>query len=84
MICMCICTDCDIHYHTIGAGVSYNYVQFLGEAGEDGGGLKRKFWTLLCKSVKNTLFEGGDTRCILRHDAVDLQVRIGLICPTCM
>ena len=53
-------------------------VQFLGEVGEDGGGLRREFWALLCKDVKSSLFEGVGDRCVLRHDAVGLQVRLKL------
>jgi hypothetical protein len=49
-------------------------VQFLGEEGEDGGGLSREFWALLARDIHSTLFEGMGDRCILRHDAVGLQV----------
>lgn len=33
-------------------------VEFLGEAGEDGGGPRREFWTLLAKDIMSSLFEG--------------------------
>ncbi|XP_064387954.1 uncharacterized protein LOC135336110 isoform X1 [Halichondria panicea] len=48
-------------------------VEFLGEAGEDGGGLKREFWCLLFKQVKSSLFEGVGDRLVPRHDVVALQ-----------
>ena len=49
-------------------------MQFLGEAGQDGGGPSREFWELLSKDIKTSLFEGDDNRCVIRHDAVGLQV----------
>ena len=49
-------------------------IEFLGEAGEDGGGPRREFWTLLAKDIQATLFEGNAPHCILRHDSVALQV----------
>ncbi len=39
-------------------------MEFLGEAGEDGGGLKREFWCLLFKQVKSSLFEGVGDRLV--------------------
>lgn len=51
-------------------------VQFLGEAGQDGGGPSREFWELLSKDIKASLFEGDNDCCIIRHDAVGLQVYI--------
>lgn len=49
-------------------------VEFLGEEGEDGGGLLREFWTLLFKEIKNSLFDGSDDRYVPRHDVIALQV----------
>ena len=49
-------------------------VQFLGEAGEDGGGPRREFFTLLAKDTRSSLFEGEASRCFLRHDSIALQV----------
>ena len=54
-------------------GLCYQ-VQFLGEAGQDGGGPRREFWALLAKDIKSSLFEGEGSRCFLRHDSVSLQV----------
>lgn len=51
-------------------------MEFLGEAGEDGGGLRREFWTLLFKDMKSSLFEGCGDCCVLRHDAIGLQVML--------
>ncbi|XP_062519772.1 uncharacterized protein LOC134194818 isoform X3 [Corticium candelabrum] len=48
-------------------------VEFLGEAGEDCGGPKREFFTLLSRQIQCFLFEGEDNRCVLRHDGIELQ-----------
>ena len=37
----------------------YLQVDFVGEAGEDGGGLRREFWCLVGRDIKNSLFEGS-------------------------
>ncbi len=49
-------------------------IVFLGEAGTDGGGLKREFWRLLGKDIQTGLLEGVSEACVLRHDAVGLKV----------
>ncbi len=54
-------------------------MEFLGEAGEDGGGLKREFWCLLFKQVKSSLFEGVGDRLVPRHDVVALQVHYSYV-----
>ena len=53
----------------------YTYkVKFLGELGEDGGGLTREFWSLLSKEIKASIFYGEGSRCVVRHDPLLLQV----------
>ena len=52
----------------------HSYFLNIGEAAQDGGGHEREFWSLLSKEIKNSLFEGVDNCCVLRHDAVGLQV----------
>lgn len=49
-------------------------MEFLGEAGQDGGGPSREFWALLSKDIRSSLFEGDENCCVIRHDAVGLQV----------
>ncbi len=49
-------------------------MDFLGEAGQDGGGLRREFWSVLGKDIKNSLFEGSGDRLTPRHDITALQV----------
>ena len=51
-------------------------VEFLGEAGEDGGGPRREFWTLLFREIKESIFQGEGQQLVLRHDPVSLQVMI--------
>ena len=48
-------------------------MEFLGEAGEDGGGPKREFWCLLARDIKS-LCDGDGYRCVPHHEAVGLQV----------
>ena len=49
---------------------NYTQVDFLGEEGIDGGGLKRELFSILGKEIFNSLFDGG----VLRHDVIALQV----------
>eukprot|EP00731_Ephydatia_muelleri_P026419 Em0018g519a len=44
-------------------------VDFLGEEGIDGGGLKRELFSILGKEIFSSLFDGG----FLRHDVIALQ-----------
>ena len=52
----------------------YLQVDFVGEAGEDGGGLRREFWCLVGRDIKNSPFEGSGDRLIPRLDGTALQV----------
>ena len=54
-------------------------MQFLGEAGEDGGGPRREFWALLSREIASSAFEGQGGRRVLLHDAVGLQVGVRYI-----
>lgn len=54
-------------------------MQFLGEAGEDGGGPRREFWALLSREIAYSAFEGQGSRRVLLHDAVGLQVSVRYI-----
>ena len=38
---------------------NYTQVDFLGEEGIDGGGLKRELFSILGKEIFNSLFDGG-------------------------
>ena len=49
-------------------------MQLLGEAGEDGGRLRREYFVLLAREIRLSLFEGEASRCFLRHDSTALQV----------
>ena len=54
-------------------------MQFLGEAGEDGGGPRREFWALLSREIGSSVFEGLGNLRVLLHDAVGLQVSVRYI-----
>ena len=49
-------------------------VEFVGEVGEDTGGLSREFWYLLFRDIQDTMFEGSDNRLVPLCDTVSLQV----------
>lgn len=57
--------------------LSCTKIEFLGEAGEDGGGLRREFWRLLGDGLVNQVLTG--TPCVIRRDAVGLKVSIHLM-----
>lgn len=46
----------------------------MGEAVEESEGPRREFWTLLAKEIQSCLFEGDVNNCVLRHDAIGLQL----------
>lgn len=47
---------------------------FVGEYGEDAGGLTRELWRLFAKEVKAKLCEGKRNLLVLRHDSEKLMV----------
>ena len=49
-------------------------VKFIGEDGDDEGGLKREFWLLFSREVKSRFFEGKDGHSTLKHDSSSLIV----------
>ena len=49
---------------------------FVGEAGEDTGGLTRELWCLFSKSIQRQLCEGQENCLVFRHDTGKLQVSI--------
>lgn len=70
-----LCSLVSIRFcRTVQTTLLWTQVEFLGEPGEDGGGLKREFWCLLSKEIRNYMFEGRGQRMVPRHDAVALQV----------
>ena len=50
-------------------------VIFAGEEGEDYGGPRREFWSLLGHEVLTNLCEGRPDSAVLKHDSVSLMVR---------
>ena len=48
----------------------YVQVEFVGEVGVDGGGLKRELFSILRREICDTMFDAG----VLRHDVIALQV----------
>ena len=57
-------------------------MKFLGEAGHDGGGLRREFFRLLAHDIKSSFFIGRDNSFVLRHDIIALQVYIIVSCTS--
>ena len=58
-------------------------ISFIGEAGCDGGGLTREFFTIFAKRMAEKYLDGG----VFRHDALAVQVEpFKTICvnSTCM
>ena len=51
-------------------------VQFIGEEGEDLGGLRRELFSLLLERIKERYLEGQLKQLVLRHDVVALQVSL--------
>ena len=51
---------------------------FVGEQGEDYGGLRRELFSLLADRIKDSLLEGRTNQFVFRHDMVALQVRLSL------
>ena len=47
---------------------------FVGELGEDTGGLTRELWCLFGKYLQQSLCEGKENCLVFRHDATKLQV----------
>ena len=47
---------------------------FVGEVGEDTGGLTRELWRLFSREVRNVVFEGQENARTLRHDSTRLKV----------
>ena len=64
LLFFCICFDCN----------SGHLIQFLGEAGEDEGGLLREFWTI---QIKKSHFDCCDC-CLPRQDGIALQVMLSV------
>ena len=58
--------------------INFNYdlvkVIFIGEQGEDGGGPRRKIWSLFALALKGSYFEGNEDSMVVRHDTMTLQV----------
>lgn len=49
-------------------------VKFIGELGDDAGGLKREYFTLLAREISGSMCEGMAHCHVLRHNSVALQV----------
>lgn len=47
---------------------------FVGEAGQDTGGITRELWRLFGENVKESLCEGREHALVLRHDSNRLKV----------
>ena len=54
-------------------------VHFIGEEGEDCGGLRRELFSLLFEGIKEWYLEGQSKQLVLRHDVVALQVSIYVV-----
>ena len=56
----------------------------MGEAGEDGGGVRREFWRLFGLELQASVFIHSEDMCTIRHDAVGLKVSAVMLCAHCI